>query len=202
MKDYSQFKPGNIVRIKGIFGIDCIGIFNKFENDFLYLYCASYMDMHDAIMFPNDKNYCTMSNGAINTCVLATEEEIKILYDKIIIFYLKYVDSDWYHYLTDSTYYEVQDWFAYKCNLGECEDGYPEFIYEFSNHAWKYMLEKIGCEDEDEEEITINKKDFIKKAKLWLMSIDYDLQYQTEEDGFDIFDKIKFINDFCKAMEE
>jgi hypothetical protein len=64
------------------------------------------------------------------------------------------------------------------------------------------MLEKIGCEEEDEEEITINKKDFIKKAKLWLMSIDYDLQYQTEEDGFDIFDKIKFINDFCKTMEE
>lgn len=45
-------------------------------------------------------------------------------------------------------------------------------------------------------------KTMIDKACEWMECIDFEMEYQYSDDGFTFFNKEKFINDFCKAMEE
>jgi triacylglycerol esterase/lipase EstA (alpha/beta hydrolase family) len=146
MINYNELKQGDVIHIKGIFGIDCVGIFNKFENNKITLYCASYEDLKDYITFDN---YCTLNVDAINACELATEYEIKTLYGKVVNYYVEVVDNQWDKYFTDSTYYEVKDWFAFKCNINNDDEDYPEFVHEFGDFAWDFLCAKMGYEDID-----------------------------------------------------
>ena len=44
---------------------------------------------------------------------------------------------------------------------------------------------------------------FIDRACEWMRNIDFDFDYQyNDDDGYTFFNADKFIEDFCKAMEE
>jgi hypothetical protein len=45
-------------------------------------------------------------------------------------------------------------------------------------------------------------KTMIGKACEWLVNIDFEVDYQYNEDGYTFFDADKFIKEFRKAMEE
>ena len=46
-------------------------------------------------------------------------------------------------------------------------------------------------------------KTMIEKARGWLQCIDFEIEYfTTDSDGYTFFNADKFIEDFCKKMEE
>lgn len=160
--NYKDIKHGDIINIKGIFGVSCIGIFHKFLNDVLILHCVTFKDLDKYVAFETDeKKYCFFSIDAIKSCELATDDEVKLLYTNIIKHYTEYVDTNWSKYFTDSTYYEVQDWFALKCAYNT-DDEYPFFVYEFNDFAWNYLCNEIGYVEEEDDEKMVSVKTVLK----------------------------------------
>lgn len=48
-----------------------------------------------------------------------------------------------------------------------------------------------------------SKIEFIEKAREWMQCIDFEVEYFTiDSDGYTFFNADKFIEDFCKTMEE
>jgi hypothetical protein len=225
MVDFKELKQGDIINIKGIFGVSCIGVFNKVLNNIVILHCITFDDLNEYVSFEtDDKKYCFFSIDAIKFCELASENEVKRLYTNIIKYYIEVVDKDWNKYFTDSTYYEVQDWFAYKCNVefneetfpigteNGCETsviGYPEFISDFTLFAWKYLCTSIGYDDEDN--VTGDKLVSLNKVCEWLQNNMYCQPiFEYDEDQVPVnyvtascCDSIEeFINKFKKSMTE
>ena len=224
MVDFKELKQGDIINIKGIFGVSSIGIFNKMLNDVLILHCVTFDDLESYIAFETDeKKYCFFNVDAIKSCELATDEEIKRLYTNIVKCYIEN-NSDWDIYFTDSTYYEVQDWFAYKCSAefneepfpigtkNGCETsmiGYPDFVGDFTIFAWKYLCANMGYDDEDnvtgDKLVSLNKVcEFLQNNMYCQPIFEYDeCQVPVNYVTASCCDSIEeFINKLKKAMEE
>ena len=202
---FSKYKSGDIIRIKSIFGIDCIGIFNKVENDILHLYCCSYKDIHN-ICFVKKGKYCTFHIDAINVCAFSTENEIIEFYDKIGKYFTEEYDKDWYNHFTDSSYFDVQDFlldiFCIKTEEYDNDMIYPDFVDDIHTYIWKKLCDAMGCKVYDGDEFVeqlVNKQEFIAKLKNYLSVIDFDMQYWNAEDGFL---SNKFIDELIKYMGE
>ena len=216
---FSKYKSGDIIRIKGIFGIDCIGIFNKVENDILHLYCCSYKDMHN-ICFVKKGKYCTFHIDAINVCAFSTENEIIEFYNKIGKYFTEEYDKDWYNHFTDSSYFDVQDFlldiFCIKTEEYDNDMIYPDFVDEIHHYIWNKLCDTMGSKIYDGDEFVeqlVNKQEFIEKAKKWLEKtlfihtevekINYWGIVNSESWVTSDYDSVEdFINSFCKAMEE
>lgn len=109
----------------------------------------------------------------IGTLVKSSDYEIKLFYDALINEYKEY-DPDWYRYFTDSSYFEIGDWFGNKAGV-EFDDkhGYPEFIYAFRDYAWNSLCKEIGMEEACTDYVApkmVKQEEFIKKAYDWLES--------------------------------
>lgn len=79
--------------------------------------------------------------------------------------------------------------------------------YQVSKAALKYYNEHqdkdIDLTDAFEEGAKWADKTIIEKARDWLQCIDFEVEYfTTDSDGYTFFDADKFIENFCKAMEE
>ena len=150
---FEKVKNGDIIHFKCGFGLDGIGIFDKFTSDgVMYLYCVNYKDLKDSIFFITYKSHqrCIFNIDGITHFELASDDEKKRLYE-LLFEQFKYENGGWSEYITDSTYYEIQDWFAYKCGCEfNDENGYPDFVYEFSQYIWGLLLKDIGCEEKEE----------------------------------------------------
>ena len=201
--DYRDLKKGDIIRIKGIFGIDCIGIFNKMENEIIYLYCTHYADMCNICSAKNGK-YCSINIDSINACLLATEYEITEFYNKIGKYFTEEYDKDWYNHFTDSSYFDVQDFlldmFCIKAEEYDNDMIYPDFVDEIHHYIWNKLCEAMDCKAYDGDEFVeqlVNKQEFIDKACKVLRQTDT-IHYM--ENGRFLMEK--FIEDFRKAMEE
>ena len=49
-------------------------------------------------------------------------------------------NPDWYKFLTDSTYYEIKDWYEHKYGFEYDEDvGYADEVDEFGEYIWKQI---------------------------------------------------------------
>ena len=187
--DYNDLKTGDIIRIKGMLGIDCIGIFNKIEDDIIYLYCTHYADMNN-ICYVKDGKYCSIHINNINACLLATEYEIIEFYNKIIISYKEY-DKSYLNYLTDSIYYEIMDWFGYNCGV-QNEEPYPKFVRDFTQYTWSYLMNEIGYEELNEDKMVS-----IDKVCNYLENINTDNYMDSG-----IFQMYDLIKDLRKKLEE
>lgn len=217
--DYKDLKTGDIIRIKGIFGIDCIGIFNKIEDDTIYLYCTHYADVNNICCVKNDK-YCSIHIDNINACLLATEYEIIEFYNKIGKYFTEEYDKDWYNHFTDSSYFDVQDYlldiFCIKTEEYDNDMLYPDFVDDIHTYIWNKLCDAMGCKIYDGDEFVeqlVNKQEFIEKAKKWLEKtlfihtevekINYWGIVNSESWVTSDYDSVEdFINSFCKAMEE
>ena len=201
--DCRDLKRGDIIRIKGIFGIDCIGIFNKIEDETIYLYCAHYADMNN-ICCVKDGKYYSINIDSINACLLATEYEIIEFYNKIGKYFTEEYDKDWYNHFTDSSYFDVQDFlldmFCIKVEEYDNDMIYPDFVDEIHHYIWEKLCEALGYKnyggDEFVEEL-VNKQEFIDKACKVLRQTD---TIHYIENGRFLMEK--FVEDFRKAMEE
>ena len=217
--DYKDLKKGDIIHIKGIFGIDYIGIFNKVENDILHLYCCSYTDMHN-ICFVKDDKYCTFHIDAINVCVFSTENEIIEFYNKIGKYFTEEYDKDWYNHFTDSSYFDIQDFlldmFCIKTEEYDNDMIYPNFVDEIHHYIWEKLCKSMGYKNYDGNEFVeqlVNKQEFIEKTKKWLEKTLF-IHTETEKINYwgivnseswvtSDYDSVEdFINSFCKAMDE
>ena len=182
-----NFKVGDIVRIIGIFGLDVTGIYmgDSIISNIISLYCSQHKDMCNPTFLTDDMHYCTFSLGAVNVIELATENEIKDLYNHLINKY-KFENQNWAKHFTDSTYYEIGDWFACKCGVEFDENnGYPNFVYEFRTYAWNTLCTDVGLKEARTDYIKpdmVNKREFIDKIKKWLeLETDWNMEYI--EDG-------------------
>ena len=200
--DYRNLKRGDVIRIKGIFGIDFIGIFNKIEDETIYLYCTHYADMNN-ICCVKDGKYCSINIDSINACLLATEYEIIEFYNKIGKYFTEEYDKDWYNHFTDSSYFDVQDFlldmFCIKVEEYDNDMICPDFVDEIHHYIWEKLCEALGYKnyggDEFVEEL-VNKQEFIEKAVKYLEANFPDIE------NVGGWYKESFINDFRKVMEE
>lgn len=196
MIDFKTLKQGDIIHLKGIFGVSCIGIFNKILNNTIILYCVTFDDLKEYVAFKtDDKKYCFFNIDAIKYCELATEDEINKFYSKMVNYYTECVDTAWDMYFTDSVYYEIKDWISHKCNLDYVDT--PKFVYELTDYIWKYMCNLLNCEDEDN--ISDDKMVSLNDVCKWLEEHGYDSDICSDEDSYDIY---KLINQLRKAMVE
>ena len=197
--DYRDLKQGDIIRIKGIFGIDCIGIFNKIENEAIYFYCTHYADMIN-ICCVKDGKYCSINIDSINVCLLATEYEIIEFYNKIGKYFTEEYDKDWYNHFTDSSYFDIQDYLldVFCIKVEEYDDDliYPDFIDEIQNYIWDKLCDATGVPAVENEPEMVNKQEFIAKAVKYL-----EANFPDIENTGDWY-KESFINNFRKTMEE
>ena len=200
MKDFEKFKLGDIIIIHCHFGVRSVGIFKSVEeiNQTLYCYCVSYKDMKDQVYFSHGERFCSFSIDAITAVEYASDCEIKTLYNKIISQYEK-ENCDLYDYFTDSTYFELKDWFAYNCGLVNGEDDYkdPQFVYAFVEHAWKVLCEKTNnMEEKNTETKMVNLDDVCK----WLD--EHITDYQSDMMGFVAYEQIfDIIKDLRKTFK-
>ena len=149
----SHFKSGDIIKMNAIFGMSAIGIFREVDanTNILFCYCASHEDLRERVYFSHGERFCTFSIDGIIQVDYATNFEIKTLYDKIIGQYEK-EEKDLYDYFTDSTYFELKDWFAYNCGINNEDGNYPSFVDEFVAYAWKVLCEKTNNVEEHKTE--------------------------------------------------
>ena len=71
----------------------------------------------------------------------------------------------WHEYLTDSTYFEIADWFASEFNYTfDDEKGYPEQVGEFASCVWK----EICPQEYNATEYVEVKKEFLEEIKTFL----------------------------------
>ena len=201
---FEKVKNGDIIHFKCGFGLDGIGIFDKFTSDgVMHLYCVNYKDLKNSIFFITYKSNqrCIFNIDAITHFELASDDEMKRLYE-LLFQQFKYENDGWSEYITDSSYYELQDWFVYKCGCKfNDENGYPDFVYKFSQHAWELLLKDIGCEEKEEPKM-INLDDACKWLENKLLCAED--HYPTLEFLSIIeYNSLKeLINDFRKTMEE
>ena len=217
--DYKDLKTGDIIRIKGMLDIDCIGIFNKIEDDIIYLYCTHYADMNN-ICCVKDGKYCSIHIDNINACLLATEYEIIEFYNKIGKYFTEEYDKDWYNHFTDSSYFDVQDYlldiFCIETEEYDNDMLYPDFVDDIHTYIWYKLCDALECKIYDGDEFVeqlVNKQEFIEKAKKWLEKTLF-IHTEVEKNNYwgivnseswvtSDYDSVEdFINRFCKAMNE
>lgn len=181
---FSKYKSGDIIRIKGIFGIDFIGIFNKIEDETIYLYCAHYADMNN-ICYVKDGKYCSIHIDNIHACLLATENEIREFYNKIGKYFTEEYDKDWYNHFTDSSYFDVQDFlfdiFCIKLEEYDNDMIYPKFVDEIHHYIWNRLSEVIneGNEYKKDKMVSLDKVCEILKENLYIENI---FEYDEDEE--------------------
>ena len=157
VQDFSQYQEGDIISLSCCFGVKAIGIFKRIDEDrqTVRCYCVSYNDLHEQMYFTNGERYCSFNLDAINAVAYASDYEIKILYNKIIARYEK-EESGLYDYFTDSTFFELGDWFAYNCGLdtNEGDHFHLKFVDEFTCYAWDELCKKTNNYEEAKTEST------------------------------------------------
>ena len=76
----------------------------------------------------------------------------------------------WDEYLTDSTYYELKDWYAAKYGFEwDDENGYPTEVSEFGDYIWRQLCPQ---EYDTTEYIKVNKELFLSLMQLLKDSCD------------------------------
>ena len=146
-----------------------IFIYKGVNEDGILSHCSLCMDNNE--VFFNLGLLIRHKN--IGTLVKSSDYEIKLFYDALINEYKEY-DPDWYRYFTDSSYFEIGDWFGEKAGVEFDENhGYPEFIYAFRDYAWNSLCKEIGMEEACTDYVApkmVKQEEFIKKAYDWLES--------------------------------
>ena len=191
MTTLKNLDPGQFLYIKSPYGYYYISIFKGIEvrnnadtRDIeLHTYCDLCSD-DNYVYFAKESSTLLSLVSDFNEIGTATEEQKKSLYNAII---KKYKDNrpTWDKYFTDSVYDEIQDWFAYMCGIEfDDENGYPDFICDFTNYAWDELCKETGnyqaCTDYIEPEM-VNKQEFIAKVKRWLeLETDWNMEYDEE----------------------
>ena len=142
---FSQFKAGDVITINCHFGVTSVGIYKMFDNvnQTLYCYCTSYDDLQEQVYFSHGERFCSFAIDAIVNVELATGIEIKTLYDKIITQYEK-EEKKLYDHFTDSTYYELKDWFAFNCGEYDKDGNSLAYTDDFANYAWGVLCKKTN----------------------------------------------------------
>lgn len=174
MTALNNIDAGQFLYVKSPEGYYYISIFKGIEvrnntdaRDIeLHTYCDLCSD-DNYVYFAKESSTLLNIVSGFDEIGTATEEQKKSLYDAII---KKYKDNHptWDKYFTDSVYDEIQDWFAYMCGVEfDDENGYPDFICDFTNYAWNVLCKETGnyeaCTDYVEPEM-VNKEVFIEKA--------------------------------------
>lgn len=211
MTALNNIDTGQFLYVKSPEGYYYISIFKGIEvrnivtkEVELHTYCDLCSD-DNYVYFAKESSTLLSLVSDFNEIGTATEEQKESLYDAII---KKYKDNHptWDKYFTDSVYDEIQDWFAYMCGIEfDDENGYPDFICDFTNYAWNVLCKETGnyeaCTDYVEPEM-VNKQEFIEKAKAWLKNnIDEDVFVKCGS-VVKIMDAHDFSEYFCKVMEE
>ena len=181
MKDCINFQRGDIVKLtvnKKTVEIssdvniedyvEYIGIVNKLENGMLS-FCVT-METHTGLLHfanENNKEHINFDLDKINDANLFTiKNEIEYFYRGIFKYYTVEKDPNWFEYFTDSTYYEIKDWFAYMCSVEfDDEYGYDDFVYDYAQYIWKYLLENFTEKPTDKDKKKYN------NYTLWMLKI-------------------------------
>ena len=193
MVDFSLFKPGDILRVKADFGVEFIGIYGgrNLNTSTAYFHCAAYDDMKELVYFSKMGRFCTVGFDSVFFAEFAKGTEVIDLYYKIVTQY-EIEEPDLYKYFTDSTYFELKDWFTHQCQLIINDDfKYPKFVDEFVNYAWDVLCKKSEefCPSPPE-----NKMISLEKAANWVKNV------FVGTFGEGIAEGIK--QEFIKSMEE
>lgn len=191
MTALNNIDAGQFLYVKSPYGYYYISIFKGIEvrnnadtRDIeLHTYCDLCSD-DNYVYFAKESSTLLEMVSNFNEIGTATEEQKKSLYNAII---KKYKDNHptWDKYFTDSVYDEIQDWFAYMCGIEfDDENGYPDFICDFTNYAWDELCKETGnyqaCTDYVKSEM-VNKQEFIAKVKRWLeLETDWNMEYDEE----------------------
>ena len=175
MKDCINFKRGDFakltvnkktVEISSDVNIDeyveYIGIVNKLGNDML-TFCVTMETQTGLVHFANENNKEHINfeldkiidaNLAIDANFLPIKDEIEYFYRGIFKYYTVEEDPNWFEYFTDSTYYEIKDWFAYMCGI---ESDYElldnDFVYDYAQYIWAYLMKNFTEKSKDEDKM-------------------------------------------------
>lgn len=108
------------------------GIFKSYKDN-LYINLYMYANNNNELIFNN----CIIKGDWRIAC----KDEIYEFIKELTEFYLA-ANPTTKEYLTDSTYYEIGDWFAHHMNLKFDEKlGYDEFLYKIRELIWDNITE-------------------------------------------------------------
>lgn len=172
--------------------------------------CDLCVDVYSGEMYPAAITFARGGNGSIWDLDIEFDEirpahdfEKKLLFDRLV-YEFKLHDPKWVH-LTDSTYFDILDWLAWKFEVETSDDGmHQEHIelamYEIQDYIWNALCKETGNyqEEKDETEM-VNKQELIAKLKTWLKNnTDWDMEY--DEGGRN--DNYGKIDELVKYLEE
>ncbi len=151
-KNYKNLKTGDIIVITDNMNQTLISIYNNIRKNPItktttvtdFCSCTIVEDSLPDVFFARDDEDITGWIENLDFVGMADEKQKGYFYRNVLDIYCD-EHPDWDKYFTDSTYNEVQDWFAYKCNV-EFDDntGYPDFICDFTNFAWDILCKQMN----------------------------------------------------------
>lgn len=187
--NYKNLKSGDIILVTDMMNQKLVSIYNGIRKSLtgktvVTDFCTCTIEDWPDLFFAGDGEENLGWIETVKFDGVADDKMKDHLYRRIIQEYMD-TNPDWSKYFTDSTYDEIQDWFAHKCNVKFDENnGYPDFICDFTNYAWKFLCKSMGYEEEYNEEFgveMVNKQEIIAKIKRWLqLETDWDMEYDEE----------------------
>lgn len=201
MADISTLRTGDIIHIQMCNNEIVIGILQHVNKTFktLDLYCCAPENSHSHVIFSRGGQYCP-SIVDIQDVRLATEDEINEFYNKIISIYEE--EEDLTSHFSDSCYYELMDWFGYKCAVNTGDGDYPGFVVNFAEETWNTLYKKSMA--------TVKKMVSLEKVEEWLYKNFYESYNLNDYGKYDLdepyiasfFNTIgEMFDDFRKTME-
>lgn len=193
----TNFTPGQILYIQSTENFFYISVMRSMQHhpvvndDNRYeinTCCDLCVDVYSGEMYPAAITFARGEVSTFDTDIefdevrLAHDFEKKLLFDRLVYEYKLY-DTKWM-FLTDSTYFDILDWLAWKFEVDVDEEANPDTpfgdtISEIQNYIWDVLCKETGnYQEETTGPEMVNKAEFIAKVKRWLeLETDWNMEY-------------------------
>lgn len=158
----TNFTPGQILYIQSVENFFYISVMRNIQHhpvvndDNRYeinTCCDLCVDVYSGEMYPAAITFARGEVSTFDTDIefdevrLAHDFEKKLLFDRLVYEYKLY-DTKWM-FLTDSTYFDILDWLAWKFEVDVDDEANPdtsfgETISEIQNYIWDVLCKETG----------------------------------------------------------
>ena len=203
--NYKNLKTGDIIVITDMMNQTLVSIYKGIRKSLTektvvtdFCSCTIVEDSLPDVFFIRDDEDITGWIEELNFVGLADEKQKGYFYRIVLDIYCE-EHPDWDKYFTDSTYDEVRDWFAYKCDV-EFDDntGYPDFICDFTNFAWDILCKQMNPDNPTNVKQELTGEELV---VAWFNKIERMASKRTTEDGF-VMDEKTALNEICNLARD
>ena len=185
--NYKNLKTGDIIVITDMMNQTLISIYKGIRKSLTgktvvtdFCSCTVEEDSLSDVFFVRDDEDITGWIEELNFVGMADEKQKAYLYRNVLDIYCE-EHRDWNKYFCDDTFNKIQDWFAYKCGVEFGDDGYPDFIYDFTNFAWDILCKQMNPDNPKDVKSELTGEELL---IAWFNKIERMASEKTTEVGF------------------